>query len=757
MKRHLASFLPALLFISTATYSQQPRFISPISWPIGTSFVSSVYDFDAGDIDGDGRPDLVAALDFEGNTPPPFLKWFKGNGDGTFTEMPVPNALTNNVPTSVRLADVNHDGHLDIIAASSGRGISGNDPTATELDIYLGNGDGTFRDPQRYLMNIAVSMALPVDLENNQKPDLVVIVPGGLEILRNNGSGAFSPGQVLSGAYYMVYGAADLNGDHKLDLVVQQGSGLQLFWGNGDGTVKAGPGVVAPGNDVLSSSSRAVGIADVNHDGRPDLIIAQASRVSVLLNRGDGTFSDANSRKPLRYVEQRSYQNSKSIVVGDFNHDGNLDFVVGPYAYEGHGNGIFTIAKFFSGGDITRFNGGEIGMDVNGDRNTDLIWSNQTEFFGTSLNVALGNPTGLFEMPMESVAPGNVTAQPLAQGDFNGDGIVDVAVPCNSSICVFPGSGKGYFLPPVTLSVPATVYGLIAGDINGDGKLDLVAIANQSSYDVIVYLGKGDGIFGPPAMQKVLNLPGALEPYTAYLTDMNKDGKLDLVGQWGVALGNGDGTFQMTKPLPSNLVFYGGFAVGDFNRDGFPDVAFIGALGSDPNNVQIHVLLADGKGGFSTDLPYSAPNLFADVNVADVNHDGIPDLIYGTLNFSQTPYFAGIGVALGKGDGTFGPPANFTCPYYYAGENGGAVMTGDFNRDGNVDVLFSEFGRVEYFQGHGDGTFDNGEEYVTFENSPEPASARNQYGIFDINGDGFPDVVVTDEYTGLVRVLNTGK
>jgi hypothetical protein len=756
MKLHQASLVSALLFVSTTTYSQQitPRFISPISWPIGTSEVSSVYDFDAGDMDGDGRPDLVAALDFEGNTPPPFLKWFKGNGDGTFTEMSIPNALTNNVPTSVRLADVNHDGHLDIIAASSAKGIPGNDPTATEMDIYLGNGDGTFKDPQRYLMNSPVYMALPVDLENNQRPDIVAIVQGELEILRNNGDGTFRQGQVLSGSYSTVYGAADINGDHKLDLIVEQGSGLQLFWGNGDGTVKVGPGVVPPGNDSLSTSNRAVGIADVNHDGRPDLIIAQFSLVSVLLNRGDGTFSDANSSKPLRYVVQRPY-GSNSIVLGDFNHDGNLDFVVGPYAYEGHGNGIFTIAKFFSGGGITRFNGGEIGVDVNGDRNIDLIWSNATEFFGTSLNVALGNPTGLFQMPMEAVAPGNVTTQPLAQGDFNGDGIVDAAVLCNLSICVLPGSGNGYFLPPVILPT-GPIYGLVAGDINGDGKLDLVAITN-SSYDIVVYLGKGDGTFGPPTEQKVFNLSSALEPYTAYLMDMNKDGKLDLVGQWGVALGNGDGTFQMTKPLPSNLVFYGGFVASDFNRDGFPDVAFIGAPSSDPNNLQIHVLLGDGKGGFSSDTPYSAPELFADVNAADVNHDGIPDLIYGTLNISQTPYFAGIGVALGKGDGTFGPAALFNGPYYYAGEDGAAVITGDFNRDGNVDVLLSEFGRVEYFQGHGDGTFDNGEEYVTFENSPVPASARNQYGVFDINGDGFADIAVTDGYTGLVRVLNTGK
>ncbi|WP_155987615.1 FG-GAP repeat domain-containing protein [Pseudacidobacterium ailaaui] len=740
-----------LLVLSTSAHSQlaQPRFVSPISWPIGTSAVSMVYDLDAGDIDGDGRPDLVVGLDFEQETPPPFLKWFKGNGDGTFTEMSIPNALTNNVPTSVRLADVNHDGHLDIIAASSDFGIPGNDPPGTELDVYQGNGDGTFKDPQRYLLNVAVYSILPADLENNQKPDIIAIVPGGVEILRNNGNGTFISGQVVAGSYYTIYGAADMNGDHKLDLIVQSHSGIQLLWGNGDGTVKVGPSILPPAYDSLSSSTRAVGIADVNHDGRPDLILSQATRVSVLLNRGDGTFSDANSQKPLRYVEQNGYGDF-AVVLGDFNHDGNVDFVVGPYVYEGHGNGVFTIAKVLSG------YGNEIGADVNGDRNTDLIWSKDTEFGGTYLSVALGTPTGLFQMPMETVAQGNLNAQPLASGDFNGDGIMDAATPCNLSLCVFLGSGKGYFLAPVVLSAPGTFYGLIAGDVNGDGKLDLVAIANSRSYDVVVYLGNGDGTFRAPMMQKVLNLSNALQSYTAYLTDMNQDGKLDLVGQWGIALGDGDGTFQITNPLPSNIMFLDGITVSDFNRDGFPDVAYIGVPLSDVNNVQIHVLLGDGKGGFSKDIPYSAPNIFGDVNAADVNHDGIPDLIYGIYQLSQSPYFAGIGVALGKGDGTFGPPANFTCSVQYVG-SADAVLTGDFNRDGNIDVLFTEFGHVQYFQGNGDGTFNNAEEYFVSGSSPIPIYSRNQYGIFDINGDGFPDIAITDTYMGLIRALNTGK
>jgi len=180
----------------------------------------------------------------------------------------------------------------------------------------------------------------------------------------------------------------------------------------------------------------------------------------------------------------------------------------------------------------------------------------------------------------------------VAVGDFNGDGIPDIAVPdeTNSTVGLLMGNGDGSFQDPINYKVPAGVYDLVAGDFNGDGNLDLI-VSNYTSA-LTVLLGNGDGTFQPPSQ---ISIPGPLKLATA---DFNQDGNLDLAVTHGylgntvsVLLGNGDGTFQFFQDyavgnLPVEV------AAGDFNRDGWPDLAVANFSSS-----SISVLLNDGNWG----------------------------------------------------------------------------------------------------------------------------------------------------------------
>ncbi len=770
------SFLVPLLAQST---SHRP-FVTPITYPVGNpnaQFPSSVYDIASGDLDGDGKPDLVFSISWEGNSSPgPYLRWLKGNGDGTYTEKPISNAL-DNLPEHLLLADVNGDGRLDLITTATGTIPAGIVVSpAAELDIYLGNGDGTFQPPQRYLQGISVSTPVLADLNGDGKPDLAVVTRtsqgSAIQPLLNNGDGTFHLGQAFAdsalGTLGSVLGAGDFNSDRKADLLVYEGSDngsaqvLRVLTNDGEGVFSSGASYTLPRS--RTSANHPAAVLDVNHDGRADLVLALWDRVLVLLGNGDGTFRGTGDlQKPLRYPTGQAQE--ANILPGDFNKDGIPDFVAGPYVYLGRGDGSFTVtAAYSTTADGGNSNAAEVAVDLNGDGHLDLVWSFQPAF-GASIETALGNGGSRqpFQAPLETVVNLPFTNGPLATGDFNRDGIPDVAAGCsmyysppNNEICVFTGTGKGYLNPPQIYKVnyngsPYPFDGPLAvGDINGDGILDIVVtnLSPNSPYDVAVLRGKKDGTFQAPQTSLVLNKHTG-GGYTL-LVDINKDGKLDLVGSWGVALGNGDGTFQKAKPLPPDIGHVLAIASADFNRDGYPDLAVLDGSWSYPFDVKVNVLLGNGSGTFPTDRRFQNPNMAGGLAVADLNKDGIPDLLYG-VGDNPPPHY-GLSVVLGTGDGSFGPPTSYLFDSQYNQSFG--IHIADFDRDGHVDVFMTAEDHIEYFHGLSGGKFAPRQEYLV-ETHYLPAFLYSQFGILDLNGDGYPDIAISDDF-GVIRLLNTG-
>ena len=380
------------------------------------------------------------------------------------------------------------------------------------------------------------------------------------------------------------------------------------------------------------SQSWSVAIADVNGDGKPDLIVSNLCEVSgcsslvgavgVLLGNGDGTF-----QAPVAYNSGGYY--AYSVAVADVNGDDKPDIVVancGPVGVGacqtepavvgvllGNGDGTFQAALPYGSGGYGAYSVA-VG-DVNGDGKLDLVVGNLTSSStGPEGGVAvlLGNGDGTFQaaVPYDS---GGEAAESVALADVNGDGKLDILV---ANICASPtacgtaqssqggvgvllGNGDGTFRPVVTYdSGGYAADSLAVADVNGDGKPDLLVFnidnangENSTSGSVGVLLGNGDGTF-QAAVTYITGGPGG-NVGSVTVADVNGDGKLDLVATNGnsgisVLLGNGDGIFQAAMEYDSGGSL--GLAVADLNGDGLPDVAVTnGAISNGLVGVLLHV------------------------------------------------------------------------------------------------------------------------------------------------------------------------
>ena len=335
---------------------------------------------------------------------------------------------------------------------------------------------------------------------------------------------------------------------------------------------------------------------------------------------------------------------------------------------------------------------------------------------------------------------------PVIASDLNGDGKLDLIVGDmnQGGVAVYLGNGDGTFQSPTHTSVLSPGV-LAAADLNQDGIPDLVVLQPLLGGRLMVFAGNGDGTFTPLAKYEIQDHPAGL-----VVGDFNGDGHLDVAvtssnqgqsaaGYVTVLFGHGDGTLTRSARYRAGSHPWG-IAAGDLNGDGHPDLVISDNNGSGGVTDTVFVLLNNGTGTFHIASHYPLGVEAVAVNIADLNHDGKPDLVVASA-FDQS-----VGILLSHGDGTF------SAPVFYATNAGAeapqALVVADFDLDGNPDIaLVNAVGNPGLLYGKGDGTFQSAAG-ITLK---QPGGSGIAVGDFD--RDGAPDLVVPEFSAGDIAVL----
>ncbi|MFZ0419023.1 MAG: Ig-like domain repeat protein [Candidatus Sulfotelmatobacter sp.] len=333
----------------------------------------------------------------------------------------------------------------------------------------------------------------------------------------------------------------------------------------------------------------------------------------------------------------------------------------------------------------------------------------------------------------------------VVSADFNHDGIPDLAVvsrTVSGTVSVFIGIGNGTFQSPLDYSVGVNPQAIAVADVNGDGEPDLI-VTNECADEecahgsVSVLLGIGDGTF----QTQTVFATGAFPSFVA-VGDFNRDGWPDLAvansqdGTVGILLGTGDARLfraQTSYPVGSNPQ---GVAVGDFNQDTLLDLAV-----SNASEGTVSLLLGNGDGTFQPQQTVSLPDFVSPywLASADLRNIGTLDLVIPDAGTSNNVY-----VLLGNGDGSFQPAVGYAVD---AGADG--VSVGDLNGDGILDLVVpntAEDGQVSVLLGDGSGTFAAKTDVPVGKNPTFVALA-------DFNGDGLLDIATSNSGSNTATIL----
>lgn len=696
-----------------------------------------------GDFNGDGILDLASvAFDNFGQSN---LIIQLGQPKGSFVET-TPVTFLEPINAAVT-GDFNGDGKLDLAITRT-----------NQVTVLLGNGDGTFGEPESFSVNGFPVNLIAEDFNRDGHLDLAVTVaannistasPGVVAILLGNGDGTFK-NEIDSAAGIGVRDlvAGDFNGDHILDLAVVNAPAfnsntISLLIGKGDGTFNPAQSLTVAGEPT------AIQVADFNKDGKLDLAVATATvssangdgLISVLLGNGNGTFQPRTDVSAGGGID--------SMVVTDLNHDGNPDIVADtPLSFNGsasvllgNGDGTFQSHQEYEYGGLF---GRLYAEDFNGDGKVDIGVANGKN----GLLVLLGKGNGQLA-GAKSVPTGESLPTAIISGDINNDGLTDLvavntaSTNCpspDSSVSVFFSKGDGNFgLQAIYLTGNGPSSAAL-GDFRGRGHLDL-AVVNGCDNTVSVLLNNGDGSFASRVDYPTGNGPSAL-----VAGDFNQDGITDLAvtntadNTVSILLGKGDGTFKpkadlATGPGPTAIV------AADFNGDGKLDL-----VTADSNTAltltdtgKVSVLLGNGSGAFRRHAEISLNAILTpeDLAVGDFNHDGKVDLAV----VANRNAIGGVITLNGKGDGTFFPPSQF----FSTGRLSARAAVADFDGDGILDLAVTSFGEgtATLLKGNGDGSFSP---KGTYGGTGLPAGIT----AADFNGDNFPDIAFVNSSANTV-------
>jgi hypothetical protein len=699
----------------------------------------------AGDFTNDGRTDLVvASTDF---TIGDSIDVLQGVGNGNFVPLaPLSLGFGVVLPAAVVAGDFNHDGNLDLATADA------NGTATDDYTVYLGNGDGTFQTPPTVYTLGGTSRSTAIaagDFANDGRTSLAIsrTSPDSVQVELNNGDGTFSNPAATDLVRRQTPLVADLNGDGVPDVTTIDAAGDILF--------RAGrpnqPGIFAPpitvnpgdpsrdiafvdtslgplvasvdaNDDAISffrsgpagftqvaslrtgSQPAQILAADLDGTGQTDLLVRDAGDGTISLFRGDG------HGWFLPRVALPVGLGASDLAAADLNQGRLLDIVVTDRL-----SGEVDVLQNLGGGNFAapvpyRAGNGPYGVTGSADpssvssaEGTASVTSGVFTAGGLPSLVALNpgsNTFGLLaglgggRLSNPSIFP--TVSDPLVVRaiDFNGSGLSGLAILTAGGLYIERSDGHGGFLPPTEIDVGFEPNGLTVADLNGDGKPDLL-VGNPLG-DVLVLIGNGDGTFqAPEAVDQQVALavdgPAGQTPGAFIFADQRANRLVvQTPGGATTVLGNSS----------TGLVSPGAVKLADLNGDGIPDLI---VANSGSNNVLVYPGLGNGTFGEALN---GGRGFFTGTNpegitVADVNGDGRPDLIIANKGSNTVSILINVKTA---GGFTFVPG-----PRLQAGEGPVATAVTNLPGDPAPALLVADSGSnsVRLLRGIGNGFFND--------------------------------------------------
>jgi len=615
-----------------------------------------------GDFNGDGRADLAAANDSAGRV----SVLLNTCGSATATKIQLSgrsgseeNSLSANgsaMITVTRIGDITGAGSVDY-ATSNGTAVAPQDYTAVAGTLNFTAGE-TFQ-------------TIPIPIVNDN-------ITEGVEtfnVTLSNAAGGASLGSPSTAELFLfdndpppTISISDVtiaegnsgvtNANFVVSLSNPSASTITMNYATADGAATAGsdyqtksgmltfnPGEVSK---IISVVVNVDILAEVNETFFVNL--SNPTNATFADSQGLGTIEDDDSACPGPSfggpIDSTVGSNPTDLVVGDFNADGKSDLAVANQVSNNvsillaaGGGGFGAATNIAVGPGPVRI----LAADLNLDGKLDLVTANLQSGGGsdTSISILLGNGGGTFTAATTIRPVPNIRG--VAVGDVNLDGKLDLAIVSTlpfigpSTVSILLGNGAGGFGGPTNYATGSTSLFVAVADLNGDGKLDLVT-SNLQSHDLSVLINNGDGTFAAAT-----SIPAGTNPQSVVAADMNGDGKLDLVvpngsgtGNVLILIGNGSGGFSAGSSLTFGMQLYR-VAAADLNADGNVDLAVADpATGSGASVGGIWVLFSNGMGNFTTPTKYTVGTNPVAVVSGDFNNDGKLDLANTNLNQPNT-------------------------------------------------------------------------------------------------------------------------
>ncbi|MBN1476358.1 VCBS repeat-containing protein, partial [Candidatus Sumerlaeota bacterium] len=615
-------------------------------------------------------------------------------------ELPQYSPLPNRPTAQLLAMDLNGDNRSDLVGRIEGG-----------VGVMLTNASGELTLGVEYPLGYSPEGLTSADFDGDGDTDLVAMGQGFLSLLRNSGDGVFAPPETTSSAT-MSHGdleSADFDGDGDIDLIFTSGTtGFTLLLNGGDGTFEA------PITIPLHWLHSGLAVGDLDGDEDPDVVIeAHDERVCRLIFNEGGNLTTASA-------EVGMYCEPSGTILADLDGVGGLDLA----AFDDDGRQLIVLRNPAESAqrDVIDLDATPIDLvaaDLDADGWTDLALTLSDETVAVFPN--LGD--GTFDSPVRLSMK---NAQLLAAGDFSGDGLEDLAVhfgAWNPNALIL-NRGQGHLAAPTARRVSTYHSAFALGNLDDDGALDLALVSHQSEGITILFeFGRTD---------RAVHLEG--NSYTALvLGDFDGDADLDLIAGGETTYPQGkplhlflnDGAGALASPISVGSGYFEtgptALATADFNGDGQPDVA-----------TSDRVLLNTGPGGEWDISPLPVDAVDDHLRTGDLNGDGHQDIVgIHSLSYQGPDRVA---LLLGEGTGQFAAPRHLASL-----ENVDSLITCDVDADTDLDILAVDSGDLVTLLNDGEGNFSLTHRLaVGVRERPQDRGLE----VGDFNEDGFIDVVL---------------